>query len=127
MIFIKNKKYMILISLMLFLLIVKIAFPSNNVKYQKSNVHEVNQSVIKAPSDSNTSMISKDGERYDLRIVNFNIYSLLTITLSIIAVVFILHYLCRRLLFEGCKKIYYISTVYFNVGKYKDMSISSKV
>lgn len=123
-IFIKNKKQMVLISLMLLVLIIKIAFPSGIVKYQNSKGNEVNQKVIKLPSESNTSVLNKDGEKFNVGNVLFNIYNFLAIALSITVIVFAIYFLQRRFLFEGNKKLYYISTIYFNVSKYKGMNIS---
>lgn len=124
-IFIKNKKQMILISLMLLVLIIKIAFPSGIVKYQNSKGNEVNQKVIKLPSESNTSVLNKDGEKFNVGNVLFNIYNFLAIALSITVIVFAIYFLQRRFLFEGNKKLFYILTIYFNVSKYKGISISS--
>lgn len=115
---------MVLISLMLLVLIIKIAFPSGIVKYQNSKGNEVNQKVIKLPSESNTSVLNKDGEKFNVGNVLFNIYNFLAIALSITVIVFAIYFLQRRFLFEGNKKLYYISTIYFNVSKYKGMNIS---
>lgn len=123
-IFIKNKKQIVLISLMLLVLIIKIAFPSGIVKYQNSKGNEVSQKVIKLPSESNTSVLNKDGEKFSVGNVLFNIYNFLAVELSITVIVFAIYFLQRRFLFEGNKKLYYILTIYFNVSKYKGMNIS---
>lgn len=115
-----------LISLMLLVLIIKIAFPAGIVKYQNTNRNEVSEKVIKLPSESNTSVLNKDGEKFNVGNVFLNIYNFLAITLSISAVVFAIYFLLRRFLFEGNKKLYYILTIYFNVSKYKGMNISFK-
>lgn len=102
------------------LLLIKSFFPPNIIGYDNNPTKEVKQQIIKAPSEGNSSIIvNKDRDNLNIRIVN--VYNPLVTTLPMSIPILLIFFLIRRSLFDTIHKIKYIATIYFNVGKYKDM------